>query len=106
LASHTPVNIDTVSCENAVEGNIPANTSKIDIYIMPPRLNARWTLYESIPVGAEGRFYSVIEGVPANTGVTAIATNATFTGLESFPDKVISTNDVRNCYPIGDGLNF
>jgi hypothetical protein len=103
LASHTAANIDNISCFNAIEGNIPSNTSKIDIYVQLPRVGARWELYESIAVGTETRFYSTLDGVPANSGVTAIATNATVNGLESFPDTVVSTNDIRQCNPDGSG---
>lgn len=102
LASHAPALIDSISCFNEIEGNIPPNTSEINIYVMLPRAGATWTLYQTIPAGLNNRFYTAVEGLPANTGVTAIAKNATIGALESFPEKVVSTSNPALCNPEGE----
>jgi hypothetical protein len=91
--SHSPATIDSISCENNIEGTIPANTSRIDFYIIRPVRGATWTYYTTLSGSPETYFNLSLSDLPANTGVTAVAINSSIGGLQSFPSNVVATKD-------------
>lgn len=92
-AAHAAPTIDSIDCNNIIDGTIPPNTERVDFYVIRPVRGATWTYYATIPGSPDTYFNLFLGDLPGNTGVTAVAVNSTIGGLQSFPSQVVTTND-------------